>query len=194
MTGDDLARAALVPGVLCHPAMARLDGIDRHLLRLLQHDDQASLGALGRAVGLAPSSVKERIRRLTEDGVLTGFHARVAPEALGLDLLAFMFVGWLDPAAEAPFLKRVRVNPSVLECHHVTGAWNYLLKLRLPNTRALEAFLDDVKTIPGIQRTETLIALSSPKDTASLAVTPETPPAGKRARRRRAGRGKRAGG
>ncbi len=170
--------------------MARLDGIDRHLLRLLQKDDQASLGALGQAVGLAPSSVKERIRRLIRDGVVTGFHARVAPEAVGLDLLAFMFVGWLDPAAEAPFLKRVKANPAVLECHHVTGAWNYLLKLRLPNTRSLEAFLDDVKTIPGIQRTETLIALSCAKDTTALMAAPAVPPVRKRIARRRGARAK----
>jgi Lrp/AsnC family leucine-responsive transcriptional regulator len=149
--------------------MGKLDAIDRHLLLLLQEDDQQSLGELGRAVGLAPSSVKERIRRLKADGAIAAFQARLAPEALGLDLLAFMFVGWLDPAAEAPFLKRVTVHPGVLECHHVTGAWNYMIKLRLANTRELESFLDEViKTIPGIQRTETLIALSSAKDTTIL--------------------------
>jgi Lrp/AsnC family transcriptional regulator, leucine-responsive regulatory protein len=158
--------------VLCVLGMGKLDAIDRQLLRLLQDDDQQSLGELGRAVGLAPSSVKERIRRLREDGAITAFQARLAPEALGLDLLAFMFVGWPDPAAEKPFLKRVTVHPGVLECHHVTGAWNYILKLRLSNTRELEAFLNDIKTIPGIQRTETLIALSSAKDTAALMVEP----------------------
>lgn len=167
------------------PGMPRLDAIDRHLLRLLQSDDQASLGALGRAVGLAPSSVKERIRRLTIDGVIAGFHARIAPEALGLDLLAFMFVGWLDPAAEVPFLKRVKAHPGVLECHHVTGAWNYLLKLRLPNTRELETFLNDVvKTIPGVQRTETLIVLSTVKETSALIAEPTASFGGKGAKSR----------
>ena len=100
--------------------MSQLDGIDRQLLQLLQANDQASLGELGKVVGLAPSSVKERIKRLTEQGVISGFHARLAPEALGLDLLAYMFVGWGDPAAEGPFLKRVMREPAVLECHHVT--------------------------------------------------------------------------
>jgi Lrp/AsnC family transcriptional regulator, leucine-responsive regulatory protein len=168
--------------VLFVSAMGKLDAIDRHLLRLLQDDDQQSLGELGRAVGLAPSSVKERIRRLREDGAITAFQARLAPEALGLDLLAFMFVGWPDPAAEAPFLKRVKANPAVLECHHVTGAWNYILKLRLANTRDLEAFLNDVKTIPGIQRTETLIALSSAKDTTVLTTEPAEPVTGRAAK------------
>jgi Lrp/AsnC family leucine-responsive transcriptional regulator len=158
-----------------------LDAIDRRILALLQEDDRASLAEIGRAVGLAPSSVNERIRRLTAEGVIAGFHARLSPEALGLDLLAFVFVGWTDPAAEAPFLKRVAASPAVLECHHVTGAWNYLLKVRLANTRALERFLSEiVKDVRGIQRTETLIVLSSAKETAALAIAEEAPPAPRR--------------
>jgi Lrp/AsnC family leucine-responsive transcriptional regulator len=151
--------------------MHHLDHIDRRLLQLLQADDQASLGALGEVVGLAPSSVKERIRRLTEQGVIRGFHARLAPDALGLDLLALIFVSWVDPSAETPFLERVTASAAVLECHHVTGAWNYMLKVRLRNTGELERFLAEViKTLPGVQRTETLIVLSSTKDTSALEV------------------------
>jgi Lrp/AsnC family leucine-responsive transcriptional regulator len=154
--------------------MAQLDAIDLQLLKLLQTDDQQSLGNLGRAVGLVPSSVKERIKRLTSDGVIKGFHARVAPEALDLDLLAFIFVGWTNPSTEPRFLSRIAREPVVLECHHVTGSWNYILKVRLRNTAMLEAFLTHVvKTVPGIQRTETLIVLSSTKETSELGT--ETP-------------------
>jgi len=153
--------------------MTQLDAIDCRLLTLLQNDDQASLATLGRAVGLAPSSVKERIRRLTTHGVIEGFHARVSAEAVGLDLLAFIFVGWTNPATEPRFLARIAKEPTVLECHHVTGAWNYLLKVRLRNTRALEKFLNSViKSVAGVQRTESLIVLSSPKETAQLALEP----------------------
>jgi Lrp/AsnC family leucine-responsive transcriptional regulator len=160
--------------------MSQLDAIDRQILQLLQTNDQASLGELGKAVGLVPSSVKERIKRLTEQGVITGFHARVAPDTVGLDLLAFMFVGWGDSETEAPFLKRMMREPAVLECHHVTGAWNYLMKVRLRNTGQLERFLADViKTVPGVQRTETLIVLSSAKETTMLAVDPPGSPVAK---------------
>jgi Lrp/AsnC family leucine-responsive transcriptional regulator len=59
----------------------------------------------------------------------------------------------------------------VLECHHVTGGWNYLLKVRVSDTRALESFLGTVlKQVKGLQRTETLIVLSSPKETAALPI------------------------
>jgi len=106
-------------------------------------------------------------------GVIEGFHAHVVPEALGLDLLAFVFVGWSNPATEAPFLARVAAAPAVLECHHVTGSWNYLLKVRLPNTRDLERFLGQVvKEVQGVERTETIIALSSAKETTTLISDP----------------------
>ena len=153
--------------------MKELDDTDRQLLALLQADDRLSLADLGKKVGLAPSSVNERIKRLVTRGVIEGFHARVVPEALGLDLLAFVFVGWSDPAVEAPFLARVQAAPAVLECHHVTGSWNYLLKVRLPTTRDLERFLGEVvKEVAGVQRTETIIVLSSAKETMTLTSDP----------------------
>jgi len=150
-----------------------LDDTDRQLLALLQKDDRLSLAELGKSVGLAPSSVNERIKRLTTRGVIEGFHAHVVPESLGLDLLAFVFVGWSNPATEPPFLARVAAAPAVLECHHVTGSWNYLLKVRLPNTRDLERFLGQVvKEVQGVERTETIIALSSAKETTTLISDP----------------------
>src|SRR5688572_19316442 len=97
----------------------KLDDTDRLIVGLLQQDDRLSLATVGKQVGLAPSSVNDRIRRLVNDGTIRGFHARVAPEALGLELLAFIFVGWSDPAAEAPFLRRVAAAAAVQECHHV---------------------------------------------------------------------------
>jgi len=153
--------------------MKELDDTDRQLLALLQKDDRLSLADLGKGVGLAASSVNERVKRLVTRGVIEGFHARVAPEALGLDLLAFIFVGWSDSGVEEAFLARVNDSPAVLECHHVTGAWSYLLKVRLPTTRELERFLGEViKGVQGVQRTETLIALSSAKETMSLSADP----------------------
>ena len=155
--------------------MSELDAIDRKLVTLLQADGRTPHAELGKAVGLAVSSVNERVRKLVERGVITGIHAHVAPEALGLELLAIVFVGWSNPDVETRFLGRIAGEPAVLECHHVTGAWNYLLKVRVKNTRMLEAFLASVvKAVDGIERTETLIVLSSPKETSTLA--PEPPP------------------
>lgn len=145
--------------------MDKLDEIDRKLLALLQDNDRLGLAELGQAVGSAPSTVNDRIKRLVRNGLITGFHARVAPEAVGLELLAFILVAWSDPKVEPKFLDRIRKTPHVLECHHVTGAWNYLIKVRVKNTRELESLLaSTVKAVSGVQRTDTMIALSSVKE------------------------------
>jgi Lrp/AsnC family transcriptional regulator, leucine-responsive regulatory protein len=146
--------------------MRKLDSTDRKLLELLQGDAQLSLAQLSKRVGAPASTVNDRIKRLERQGLIAGFHARLAPEAIGLNLLAFMLVSWSNPKVEPVFLKRIKESPVVLECHHITGPWNYLLKLRLGTTRDLETFLaKTVKAVPGVERTETLIALSSAKET-----------------------------
>jgi Lrp/AsnC family leucine-responsive transcriptional regulator len=82
-----------------------------------------------------------------------------------------MLVGWSDPKTEPNFLKKIRASAAVLECHHVTGAWNYLLKIRIKSTGDLESFLaKTVKAVKGVERTETIIVLSSAKETWALDV------------------------
>jgi Lrp/AsnC family leucine-responsive transcriptional regulator len=155
------------------PRPMDLDPIDRKLVALLQQDGRATNNELAREVGLAVSSANERVRKLVDRGVLTGFHAHASAEALDLDLLALVFVGWSAPATERPFLERVVAEGCVLECHHVTGTWNYALKVRVKNPRMLEAFLAEVvKAVPGVERTETIIVLSSAKESWALPVGP----------------------
>lgn len=146
-----------------------LDQTDRKLLDLLQRDGLQSMAELSKAIGVAPSTLNDRVKRLGRLGVVSGTHARLDPHALGLNLLAFVFVGWSEGSVEVDFLKRIATAEQVLECHHVTGGWNYLLKVRVKDTRALETFLADVlKQVKGLQRTETMIVLSSPKETVTL--------------------------
>jgi Lrp/AsnC family leucine-responsive transcriptional regulator len=149
--------------------MTDFDDADRKILEMLQQNGRTPYAELGKAVGLAVSSVNERVRKLHERGVIEGVHSALSPSALRLDLLAFIFVGWTDPGTETPFLEKVAIEPAIMECHHVTGTWNYLLKVRTRTTRDLEAFLNAVvKAVPGVQRTETLIVMSSAKETFQL--------------------------
>jgi Lrp/AsnC family transcriptional regulator, leucine-responsive regulatory protein len=157
--------------------MHKLDDIDRQLLGLLQEDDRLSLAELGKRIGIPASTINDRIKRLSRNGVIAGFQARVAPEALGLNLLAFMMVSWSNPKVEAEFLARIKASPAVLECHHITGAWNYLLKVRVGTTRDLERFLaETIKGVDGVERTETLIVLSSAKETSVVMLPEERTP------------------
>lgn len=150
-------------------SMAHLDDIDRKILALLQNDDRLALADLSKAIGTPASTLNDRIKRLVVQGVIEGFHARLSPEALALNLLAFIFVSWSDPKVEPVFLKKIQTSAAVLECHHVTGAWNYLLKVRVGTTRDLERFLADIiKSVHGVERTETVIVLSSAKETWAI--------------------------
>ncbi|MDX2101185.1 MAG: Lrp/AsnC family transcriptional regulator [Alphaproteobacteria bacterium] len=155
---------------------AELDGVDRRLLALLQEDGRRPQAELGAAVGLAVSSVNERIRRLERTGVLRPTVA-VDPDAVGLPLLAFTLVALASEDQEQRLLAAVAAQPHVLECHHVTGEWNYLLKIRAAGTADLERILTEtVKRASGAHRTLTTIALSSAKETAALPLHPREQP------------------
>ena len=151
--------------------MADIDDTDLMLIELLQKDARTPQHELAKLVGLAASSVNERIRKLGERGLIAGFHARISPEVMGYDLLAFLYVAWSRPETERAFLKKVLNQPTVMEVHHVTGIWNYVLKVRVKNTRMLEGLLAKViKAVPGIERTETIIVLSSVKETWQIPI------------------------
>src|SRR6476620_393026 len=109
--------------------MADIDDIDLLLIELLQKDARTPQHELAKTVGLAASSVNERIRKLGERGLITGYHAGISPDVMGYDLLAFVYVAWSKPETEKAFLKKVTAQPSVMEIHHVTGTWNYMLKV-----------------------------------------------------------------
>ena len=146
-----------------------LDDIDRALLQVLQRDGQVSYAELGAHVGLSASAVNDRLKRLKGKGVLQRITAEVSAVALGREFLVFILVELGDLKQEPEFLERMRQAPEVLECHHIAGDYSYLLKLRLTGTGHLERFLSaQVKSIEGIQRTQSIIALSSAKETRTI--------------------------
>ncbi|HNB28389.1 MAG TPA: Lrp/AsnC family transcriptional regulator [Alphaproteobacteria bacterium] len=146
-----------------------LDDIDLAILDALQRNGHLSHAEVGRLVGLAVSSVNERIRKLVQRGFIAGWSARLDPAALGLDLLAFVYVLIDRPENSGAFLDVVAQVPEVQECHHIASDWNFLLKVRVHNTAAFEALLTNrLKSIPGVLRTQTVISLTSHKDSAAL--------------------------
>lgn len=146
-----------------------LDDIDLAILNALQRNGHLSHAEVGRLVGLAVSSVNERIRKLVQRGIIAGWSARLDPAALGLDLLAFVYVLIDRPENSGAFLDVVAQVPEVQECHHIASDWNFLLKVRVHNTAAFEALLTNrLKSIPGVLRTQTVISLTSHKDSAAL--------------------------
>jgi len=118
-----------------------LDPVNRRVLAELHDDPRMSMSALARAVGLSAPAVTERVQRLQEAGVITGFRMDVDPSALGLPVTAFARI---RPTAGQ--LQRVidlaRSTPEVSECHRITGEDCFLLKLHAPSVEAIEPILD----------------------------------------------------
>lgn len=146
-----------------------MDSIDRILLDAVQTDGRRALSALAAEVGLSTSAVNERLRRLAAEGVLSGTHGHVDARRAGFDVCAFIEVLLAAPGDDAGFVVGCLGEPQVQECHHVTGDWSYLLKVRARNTGDLERLVGRrIKSWPGVVRTRTTLALSSPKETAAL--------------------------
>lgn len=139
-----------------------MDKVDNTIIELLTLDSRRSLADIGGTVGLSPSSVNERIRRLVASGAIRRFTVELDPDVLGLSTQVFVWVALREDCAEADFIHFAKASPVVLECHHVTGSWSYLLKLRVATTAEIEVFLAHLKVRQFLGRSETVIALSSP--------------------------------
>jgi Lrp/AsnC family leucine-responsive transcriptional regulator len=151
-----------------------VDATDHLLVRLLQADGRATQLQLAKEVGLSQPATAERIRKLEDAGVITGYTARVDPTKLGKDVTAFVGVGIEHPKYFDGFVKKVLALPEVLECHRVAGQDSYLLKVRTTNTRRLDRLLvETLRTIAGVTRTFTTIVLSTAKETTRVDVDPE---------------------
>lgn len=152
----------------------RVDLIDARIIELLQADARRTQGEIAQQVKLSQPSVAERIKKLEQRGFIIGYTARVDPRKLGHDVTAFAGVGIAHPRYFEAFERRLAAMPEVLEAHRVAGRDSYLLKIRAPNTRALDDLLvRTIRTIPGVTRTQTTIVLSSTKEDTFVAVAPE---------------------
>ncbi len=156
-----------------------LDGLDIKILDLLTRRGRITWSELANQLGLSPPAAADRVKRLEERGVISGYGARLNAEALGMDLTAFISVTLDQPHHRQGFLAAVRANGAILECHHVTGDDDYLLKVRCRHTRDLEQLIsEELKAIAGVLKTRTLIVLSTVKETLTppFVQSPEAAP------------------
>ena len=164
---------------------AELDDTDRGILTMLQEDCRSALARIGEHVGLSAPSVLERIKKLEAAHVITGYRAILDGRLLGLDISAFIGVIISHPNLIGDFERRVVALPDVLECHHVTGGYTLLLKVKTANTSSLERLISQIRSLEGVARTETMVVLSTHTERVQLALRPTEPAsaAGKRVRR-----------
>jgi Lrp/AsnC family transcriptional regulator, leucine-responsive regulatory protein len=144
----------------------RLDSIDHRLLELLQQNARMTQIELAASVGLSQPAVAERMRKLEQEGFITGYAAHVDAHKLGKDITAFIGVTVDHPRYFDSFTRKILGLAEVLECHRVAGEYSYLLKVKTENTVSLDRFISELlRTIPGVTRSNTTIVLSSAKET-----------------------------
>lgn len=148
-----------------------IDRIDRRILMVLQQDGRITTTDLAEQVGLSPTAVAERVKRLTRAGIIQGYAAKLDPGRIGRGLLVFVEIHLerIAPDIFDTFQRAVQRAPEVLECHMVAGGFDYLLKARVADMTAYRAFLaDTVLALPGVRETRTYAVMEAVKETTAL--------------------------
>ena len=142
-----------------------MDDVDLLALRLIAQNGRMTWAELAQHMAMTGPAAAERIRRLEERGIIRGYAAIVDRQALGYDLTAFVSVDLIDASRRAEFLMRIESIAEVLECHHVTGDHDYLLKVACRSPQHLDQLLNEhIKQGNVVARTRTVIALGTPKE------------------------------
>lgn len=149
---------------------ARLDEMDRKILAELQEDAEQSLDEIARKVGSSKTPVWNRIRRMKEQGVILRQTAQLDPEALGLEACFFVLIRTSEHEAawQAKFLRALRERPEVLEAHRLAGDIDYILKVRVANARAYDAFYQALISEVRIYNVTALLSMEEIKATTVL--------------------------
>jgi Lrp/AsnC family leucine-responsive transcriptional regulator len=139
-----------------------MDDTDLKLITALQQDGRRPLASLARELGMAPSSVRERMAKLEESGVITGYAALVDPAKVGWGVQAFLLA--TVPRGETEFEERMRNLPQVRHCYMTSGRFDYLLHVGAPDIAELGRFIrESLETEPGIPRVESVIVFQEVK-------------------------------
>lgn len=143
----------------------QLDERDRRILALVQRDAKLPQAEIARRVKLSPAAVNERLRKLETAGFIRRYVALVDHKAVGATVTAFVEVFVEHPRFEPAFIERVLALDEVQECHHITGEFSLLLKVRVRDMEALQRLLlEQLAAHEGVRQTRTVMVLSTVKE------------------------------
>jgi Lrp/AsnC family leucine-responsive transcriptional regulator len=141
--------------------VAKVDAVDRLLIDALRANARATYAELARTVGLSPPAAHERVSKLEAAGVITGYHAAIAPEALGYAMNALIGIFLTDSADTDELATSLLDIPVVEDCWFVAGEETFVVKVRVPDVAGLERAIRDLNSISGVARTRTTVVLST---------------------------------
>lgn len=150
-----------------------LDKIDRTILRELQSNGRISNAALARMVNLSPTPCLERVRKLEEKGFILGYMAILDPNLLESQLLVFVEINLKRTAGDAfeVFRRQIREIPAVLDCHLVSGNFDYLIKARVRDMQEYRTLLGEkILPIAGVEGSRTYVVMEEVKETMHLRI------------------------
>jgi Lrp/AsnC family leucine-responsive transcriptional regulator len=149
-----------------------LDTTDRRILALVQKDASLAQAEIAKRVGLSTAAVHERLKKLESAGVIRRWTAVVDPAAVGAQVCAFVEVFFEHPRFEKGFIERVKKLDAVQECHHITGEFSLLLKVRVADMPALQTLLlEQLSGHEGVRQTRTVMVLSTVKEATFVDTT-----------------------
>ena len=145
-----------------------VDQRDIQILALLQENGRVTASEISKAVELSIPAIGERIKKLTERGLIKGYSTVLDHKKAGLDLTAFVFIVSEHSDHYEDFINQAMESKSVLECHSIIGSGSHILKVRAKNSQALEELLSEIQNWPGVNRTQSNLVLSSYKETTAI--------------------------
>ena len=145
-----------------------MDEKDKLILSLLQKDGRMTASEMAEKVDLSVPAVTERIRKLTEGGVLKEFRAVLDAKKVGYDVTAYILLDMSSSNSYGDMVQYAQDNDEVLECHSITGEGSHILKVRTHDTSSLELLLRNIQSWPGVTRTHTMIVMSTFKEATCL--------------------------
>ena len=146
-----------------------IDIIDVKILDVLQKNARVSISELSKQVNLSLSAVSERLKKLESSDVIEQYTTIINPAAMNKDLSVLMLVRLENSSRPTDILAFAERTEEILECHHITGEFDYALKIVTKNTSSLEALMTKIKGIEGVRHTSTNVILSSSKNNHSIA-------------------------
>lgn len=150
-----------------------MDNIDVKIIRLLQENARITASEIAGAINLSVPAVSERLKKLEASGVIMQYTAIIDPAYFNKTLMAIVFITLERPRFSDVFVEFLKKQNDILECHYLAGDFDYALKVITENTATLQELLDRIKSVRGVQKTRTIVILSTAKNNYS--VMPEEP-------------------
>ncbi len=147
-----------------------MDEIDLRILNCLRANSRQNASAIGEKVNMSVSAVIERIRKMETAGIIVQYTTVLDGKKVGRNVLAYIFTGVEHPKYNDGFAAFAGKHPAVLDAAYITGDFDYLLKVSTASTEDLERVLFDLKSVPGVNDTKTIIVLSVVKNEYSVPV------------------------